>query len=71
MLTDLKKFKIMVVRFDLMMENDEKRHFFLLVFYGFEKLASYHLSMNRNFLLFGGKCRINRFKAIFFGDSQG
>ena len=22
----LKKFKIMVVRFDLMMENDEKRH---------------------------------------------
>ena len=41
-----KKFKIMVVRLDLTMEIDEKRHKFLLVFYDFEKLASYHLSMN-------------------------
>ena len=61
-----KKFKIMVVCFDLMMENDEKQHYFLLVFYDFEKLASYHLWMNRNFLLFGGKCRVDRFKSIFF-----
>ena len=35
-----KKFKIMVVRLDLMMENDEKQHYFLLVFYDLEKVAS-------------------------------
>ena len=35
------KFKIMVVCFDLIMENNEKQHYFLLVFYYFEKLASY------------------------------
>ena len=60
-----------MVRLDLMMENDEKWHQFLLVFYDFEKLASYHLSMNQNFLLFSDKCRVDRFKSIFFGDSQG
>ena len=49
------KFKIMMVCLDVMMGNDEKTHYFLL---DFEKLVSYHLSMNRNFLLFGGKCRV-------------
>ena len=62
-----KKFKIMVVRLDLLMENDEKQHRILLVFYDFEKLASYHLSMNRNFLLFGGKCRVRRYIYDFKG----
>ena len=46
-----KKFKIMVICLDLTIENDEKG----LVFYDFEKLASYLLSMNQNFLLFDGK----------------
>ena len=55
------RFEIMVVRLDLVMENDEKQHYFLLVFYDFEKLASYLLSMNRNFLLFAGKCKVDRF----------
>ena len=40
------KFKIMVVRLDLKMENDEKQHKFLLVFYDFEKLTNYNLLMN-------------------------
>ena len=35
-----KKFKIMVVRLYLMMENNEKRNSILLAFYDFEKLAS-------------------------------
>ena len=61
----------MVVRLDLMMENNEKLHYFLLVFYDFEKLASYHLSMNQNFVLFGCKCRVDQFKSIFLGDPQG
>ena len=56
-----KKFKILVVRLDLTMENDEKRHYFLLVFYDFEKLASYLLLMNLNFLLFTGKCMVDGF----------
>ena len=38
-----KKFKIMVVPLDLTMENNEKQHSFLFVFYDFEELASYHL----------------------------
>ena len=54
-----KKFQIMVV------ENDEKKQYFLPVFYDFEKLASYHLSMNQNFLLFSDKCRVDRFKSNF------
>ena len=41
---EFQKFKITGVCLDLTMENDEKQ--FLLVFYGFEKLASYFLSMN-------------------------
>ena len=45
---------------DLTMENDEKQHYFLLVFYDLKK-TSYHLSMNQNFLLFAGKCRVDRF----------
>ena len=53
-----KKFKIMVVRLDLMIENDEKQHQFLLIFYDFEKIASYLLSKNLNFLLIVGKCRV-------------
>ena len=56
-----KKFKILVVCFDLMIENNEKQYNFLLVFYDFEKLASYLSSMNLNFLLFAGKCRADRF----------
>ena len=47
------KFKIMVVRLDLTMEKDEK-------------LASYLLSMNQNFLLFPGKCSVDQFKSNFF-----
>ena len=35
-----KKFKIMVVHLDIMMEDDGKRYQFLLVSYDFEKLAS-------------------------------
>ena len=35
-----KKFKIIVVHLDLMMEKDEERYYFSLVFYDFEKLAS-------------------------------
>ena len=65
------KFKVMMFCLDLTMENDEKRHYVLLVFYDFEKLASYLLSMNRNFLLFAGKCSVDQFKWNFFGDSQG
>ena len=34
------KFKIMAFRLDLMMENDEKQNYFLLVLYDFEKLAN-------------------------------
>ena len=33
------KLKIIAFHLDLIMENDEKRHSFLLVFYDFEKLA--------------------------------
>ena len=51
-MTDKKKLKIMVFCLDLTIENDEKQHYFLLDFYDFVKLASYHLWMNRNFLLF-------------------
>ena len=51
----------MVVCLDLTMENDEKQHQFLLVFYDYEKLTSYSSSMNRNFLLFAGKRRVARF----------
>ena len=56
----------MVFCLDFMMENDENQHKSLLVFYDFEKLASYHLSMNQNFLLLGGKCRVDRFKSNSF-----
>ena len=55
------KFKIMTFGLDRMMENDEKQNYFLLVLYDFEKLARYLLSMNRNFLLFAGKCRDDQF----------
>ena len=55
------KFKIMMVRFDLLMENYEKRHQFLLVLYDFEKLISLLLLMIQNFLVFAGKCRVDRF----------
>ena len=34
----------MLVCLNLMMENGEKQHYFLLVLYDFEKLASYHLN---------------------------
>ena len=55
------KFKIMVVCLDLTMENDEKQNYLLLIFYEFEKLANYLLSMNLDFLLFAGKCRVDQF----------
>ena len=62
MMTDFKNSKSwMVVCFDQMMENNEKQHQFLLAFYDFEQLASYLLSMNRNFLLFAGKSRVDQF----------
>ena len=56
----------MVVLLDLGMENNEKQHWLLLVFYDFEKLASYHLLMNWNFLLFAGKCTLVQNKNASF-----
>ena len=44
----------------------KKKYKFLLVFYDFEKLTSYILSMNLNFLLFAGKCRVDRYQSNFF-----
>ena len=40
------KFKIMVFSLEPTMENDEKRHWFLLVLYDLEKIGGYILSMN-------------------------
>ena len=37
----------------------KKEHKFLLVFYDFEKLTSYLLTMNQNFVLFADKCRVD------------
>ena len=52
----------MVYRLDLRMENDKIQHYFLLVIYDFEKLASFLLSMKQNFILFAGKCSVERLK---------
>ena len=48
------KFKIMVVRLDIMMEKNEKQYQFSIVFYDFEKLTSYLYYMNQNFVLSQG-----------------
>ena len=57
------KFKIMVVRLDLMKEKNEKRYQFLLVYYGFEN------SMNQNFFLFSGNVGLSDISRFFLGDS--
>ena len=65
------KIKIMVVRFYPGMKNDDKRHQFSLVFYDFEKLTSYFLLMNWNYLLFGGNVGLSDLCRIFWGDFPG